>query len=356
MLARPVGDRVEVAGQPAPVDHRAGRPLARARLRRVGSTRRCPPRSRPGRQPGRSAAAIASTESTPRSRPARSTTMPVCTSASSIIESASFSVVRRSSSGDIGVASDASSDARRGDMALADPADRAVRGVQQEQVGERVRERPGAGVTRGVADPGRHDRLERDLADPRKRQPLEAAIGTHEVGDELRRRGGEDLGRGPELLEVPADLHHGDQVAHLDRLVDVVGHEQDRLGQLRLEAQELVLEPLADDRVHGAERLVHEHEGRIGGQGAGDARRAAAPRRRAGPGSGRGRSPAPGRRARAAPPPAPAAWPRASGEGAARPRRSRRSSGAGRGPPAGSRSRSRAAARSRRGRPRPPRR
>ena len=38
-----------------------------------------------------------------------------------------------------------------------------------------------------------------------------------------------------------------------------------------LQAQELVLQALAVDRVDGAERLVHEHQRRVGGQGAGDA-------------------------------------------------------------------------------------
>ena len=38
-----------------------------------------------------------------------------------------------------------------------------------------------------------------------------------------------------------------------------------------LEAQELVLEALADDRVDGAERLVHEHHRRVGGERAGHA-------------------------------------------------------------------------------------
>ena len=38
-----------------------------------------------------------------------------------------------------------------------------------------------------------------------------------------------------------------------------------------LEAQELVLQPLAVDRVDGAEGLVHEHQRRVGGQRAGDA-------------------------------------------------------------------------------------
>ena len=38
-----------------------------------------------------------------------------------------------------------------------------------------------------------------------------------------------------------------------------------------LEPQELVLEPVADDRVDGAERLVHEHDRRVRGERPGDA-------------------------------------------------------------------------------------
>ena len=76
---------------------------------------------------------------------------------------------------------------------------------------------------------------------------------------------------GPELGQLAADLEDRDEVAHLDRLIDVVGHEQDRLGDLLLKAQELVLEPLAHDRVDGTERLVHEHDRRVRGEGAGDA-------------------------------------------------------------------------------------
>ena len=71
---------------------------------------------------------------------------------------------------------------------------------------------------------------------------------------------------GPNCARTPADLQDRDEVAHLDRLVDVVGHEQDRLGELLLEAQELVLEPLADDRVDRAERLVHEQHRRVRGE------------------------------------------------------------------------------------------
>ena len=81
----------------------------------------------------------------------------------------------------------------------------------------------------------------------------------------------QDLVRRPELRQAAALRHDRDQVAHLDRLVDVVGDEEDRLGQLALQAQELVLEPLAHDRVDRRERLVHQHERRIRGQRPGHA-------------------------------------------------------------------------------------
>ena len=54
-------------------------------------------------------------------------------------------------------------------------------------------------------------------------------------------------------------------VAHLYRLVYVVGDEDDGLVDLLLDAQELVLEHLARDGVHRAKRLVHEHHRRVGG-------------------------------------------------------------------------------------------
>ena len=74
-----------------------------------------------------------------------------------------------------------------------------------------------------------------------------------------------------ELGELAADAQHRDLVAELDRLVDVVGDEHDGLAQLALQAQELVLQLLAHDRVDGAERLVHQHHRRVGGQRPGDA-------------------------------------------------------------------------------------
>ena len=56
-------------------------------------------------------------------------------------------------------------------------------------------------------------------------------------------------------------------VAQGDCLVDVVGDQDDRLVDPLLEIEQLALEPSPHDRVDGTEGLVHEQDGRIGGQG-----------------------------------------------------------------------------------------
>ena len=94
-----------------------------------------------------------------------------------------------------------------------------------------------------------------DLGDP---QPLERAVGADEVGDHVGGRAPEDVRGRVVLLEDSADVQDGDPVAHLDRLLDVVGDEHHRLAHLLVEPQELVLEPRARHRVDRAERLVHE--------------------------------------------------------------------------------------------------
>ena len=76
----------------------------------------------------------------------------------------------------------------------------------------------------------------------------------------------EDLGGSVVLLEHAADVEDRDAVAHLHRLLDVVGDEHDRLLHLRLQPEELVLQARAGDRVDGAERLVHQQDGRVGGE------------------------------------------------------------------------------------------
>ena len=186
-----------------------------------------------------------------------------------------------------------------------------------------------------------------DVADPHQREPLQRPVGADEVLDELVRRGHQDLGRGRVLLDPSVLLHDRDPVAHLDRLVDVVGDEEDRLADFGLQAEELVLQALAVDRVDRRRRARPSASPAGRRRALARPRPAAAGRRRAAPGSGRrGRGRArPGRAARScgrgsAPCPSRAA--------AARWRCSGRSCGGGRGRSAGSRSRSPAAASPRR--------
>ena len=70
---------------------------------------------------------------------------------------------------------------------------------------------------------------------------------------------------------MPALGQHHDAVGQPYGLVEVVGHEHDRLAYGALQSQELVLEPDSHDRVDRRERLVHQQDDRIGGQRPGDA-------------------------------------------------------------------------------------
>ena len=115
-----------------------------------------------------------------------------------------------------------------------------------------------------------------------QRERLERPVAADEVRHELVDRVLEDLLRRVVLGEPAALAEDRDAVADLDRLVDVVRDEDDGLAQLLLQAQELVLEPRAHDRVDRAERLVHQHQ-RAG------SRRARARGRRAGAGRPRAR-------------------------------------------------------------------
>ncbi len=105
----------------------------------------------------------------------------------------------------------------------------------------------------------------------RQPEPLERAVGAHELGDELVRRMHQQIGRRVVLGEHPALAQDRDAVTHLDRLVDVVGDEHDGLAQPLLEAQKLVLQATAVDRVDRPEGLVHQHQRRVSGERAGHA-------------------------------------------------------------------------------------
>jgi hypothetical protein len=59
------------------------------------------------------------------------------------------------------------------------------------------------------------------------------------------------------------------EVADLDGLLDVVRDEQDRLLQLALQRDQLVLQRGAHHGVDGAERLVHQQHRRVRGERAG---------------------------------------------------------------------------------------
>jgi hypothetical protein len=53
-------------------------------------------------------------------------------------------------------------------------------------------------------------------------------------------------------------------MAILSAIIQIVRHEDDGLAQRLLHAQEFILDHFARDRVEGAERLVHQHDRRIG--------------------------------------------------------------------------------------------
>ena len=117
----------------------------------------------------------------------------------------------------------------------------------------------------------RRDRLDLEALGGEEGQAAEPPVTPHEVGDELVGRVVEQVLRRADLRQVASDTEDRDPVAELDRLVDVVGHEGDGLAELGLQAQELLLQPVAHDGVDGAERLVHQHHRRVRRQGPGHA-------------------------------------------------------------------------------------
>ena len=101
-----------------------------------------------------------------------------------------------------------------------------------------------------VAEVKRVDPLLGDVADVVQRQAgrveelqsAVAAVGADESGDEVVGRVGQQPRRRVVLLQHAAAAEHGDLVAELDRLVDVVGDEHDRLAQFALQPQDFGLQ------------------------------------------------------------------------------------------------------------------
>lgn len=73
-------------------------------------------------------------------------------------------------------------------------------------------------------------------------------------------------------LDDLAVLHQDDAAAERHRLVEVVGDEHDGLAELGLQLAQLRLHVAADQRIEGAERLVHQQDLGIRRQRPGEAR------------------------------------------------------------------------------------
>ena len=71
-------------------------------------------------------------------------------------------------------------------------------------------------------------------------------------------------------LHDAAAFHDGDAVADLERFLEVVADKDDRLLDRLLQLQELVLQLGADQGIERRERLIHQEDRCIGGEGAGE--------------------------------------------------------------------------------------
>ena len=128
----------------------------------------------------------------------------------------------------------------------------------------------GEDACHGVPAADEDGALQLDRGDPLQGEASQGRAAAGEVGDEVVGRVREDLGGRAVLGDARLVLQHEDAVAELDGLVDVVGDAHNGLVQLGLHVEQLVLEVGAGDRVDGAEGLVHEQDGRVGGQAPGD--------------------------------------------------------------------------------------
>ncbi len=110
-----------------------------------------------------------------------------------------------------------------------------------------------------------------DVGNRAQRQPAQTSLASEERRHELVGRRARGVRRGWRTVRDAADVHDRHSIGELDRLVDVVGHDDDRLVHRGLQRQQIVLEPGANDRIDRAVRLVHQQDRRIGGERTGDA-------------------------------------------------------------------------------------
>ncbi len=98
-----------------------------------------------------------------------------------------------------------------------------------------------------------------------------AAVTPDEISHEVINGMGQQVCRVGQLGELAADPQNGNLVSKLDGLLDVMSDEHDGLAQIALQTQELVLQLFAHNRIHRAERFVHEHDRGVRGKGSRDA-------------------------------------------------------------------------------------
>ena len=91
-------------------------------------------------------------------------------------------------------------------------------------------------------------------------------IQAEEARDEIIGGVGDELGASAPLRNAGALAQQDDLVTEQQGLIDVVSDENDGLGQIRLDADELALKLTAHERVDCAERLIHQQNTGVGGQ------------------------------------------------------------------------------------------
>ncbi len=107
------------------------------------------------------------------------------------------------------------------------------------------------------------------VADRSHRKQLQTeTLAANEIADEIAGRMFEKIERGAELSDA-ALVHDRDRGRQPQRLLDVVGHEDDRLLRRPVDPREFALQRVAGDRVDRGKGLVHQQQLGIGGECAG---------------------------------------------------------------------------------------
>ena len=100
----------------------------------------------------------------------------------------------------------------------------------------------------------------------RKRQLLDTRASPDETFNELVGRPSQDRLRRVIPNQLGAHIEHSDPVTQLHRFLEIVGHDHDSLAQLLMDRKQLILQPLARNRIHRTERLIHQQHRRISRQ------------------------------------------------------------------------------------------